>query len=997
MKVQYTFEKDQQNCLARWPHALPIQTIPIDERNVIGIIDLRTCLQALAQCSPEIINQPDKDYAVYALDYSEDDTPLVGQGMLSWGLEQPTPSSEPKMVTGRVTKDVLAALRGGTPETLEVKLKLNAVPRMQRPQTSHNADMRGYGSNAPTPTPTDLNSEWSSFIQSNPNLGRSANGPSAPSPGLPPPRYGSPLQARSPAPDARSDIYVPQPCAPTPPTTYVALAPASAPVPLQPMPSFLPTVASSQGPTPEDASEAPKLDDPAKFARPKKVKRPSSKAPKKRKSATGNPRGRPPGSGKNRTETGNTSAIEDATDAEETPGDGPKRKRAKTTKADWPNKAPLNSVPGSLRVAASTSGALRAMRPTGSGGTGLGGSHLQEIPRAPTPVPGQAPRPHNRPTGLEQPERSSISGFEAQRLQVSESGVPGPLMQDARSPSESVAQSPLAYTPEGESPGDIGSSPPVPRSTLSVRSSPPPSSPVLPPMPMSQPDSGFMSGGFDSMFDEDDLQLPTQNPFSKPKTTAASRPKKAAKSKAAKSKTAQPKRPLPPPSHGSQRPASALGLPQPPSPARGRAASQGLPEPAAHGPSGSVANASIPGKHKQMVIQQECHGPQELLPQQSFYTTPASGRAQSAKSQAKNPRETGTTKGAAHTLKRANTEPNLQRQESPTLEIDLPPIPQPSTESEFVGSEYVGPEHIKSDHVDPVGVEPYCAKPYLSEPGHNQSEYMKPKYTQPGHTDTAVQPLEPVYESPVEIPVDPMLQQAEPQSAELAIQPTIEAQNAYIEESNAPTSTAPGPVQDMDDSLLRLLSEPMDVTQDMGSELPPVAAPHSKSDLYRPQNSETAGPGAKPSIPASDPGALATEGSPLGNCLEEITEEVTEEEAAIRSKNNARKQSIKKRLEDAVEAGKMPTFCSNCGSISTPTWRKIWTQDSDGSPHMPEYSDKPGYITAIVILHRDENGKPTKYRTVKKYLGPAENPTDWTVAILCNRESLYCCLLTEIS
>lgn len=903
--------------------------------------------------------------------------PLVGQGMLSWGLDQPTPNSEPKMVTGRVTKNMLAALRGGIPETLEVKLKLNAVPRMQRPQTSHNTEMRGYGSNAPTPTPTDPNSEWSSFIQSNPNLGRSANGPSAPSPGFPPPRYGSPFQARSPAPDARSDIYAPQPSAPTPPTTHVALAPAPAPVSLQPMPSYFPPVASSQGPNPDDASELPKPDETAKSVRPKKAK---SKAPKRKKSSTGNPRGRPPGSGKNRTETGNTSAIEDATDAEEAPGEGPKRKRAKTTKADWPNKAPLNSTPGSLRVAASTSGALRTMRPTGAGGNGLGGSHLQEIPRAPTPVPGQVSRPQNRPAGLEQPRRSSITGFEAPRYQVLESGLPGPMLQDARSPSESVAQSPQAYTPEGESPGDIGSSPPVPRS------SPPPSSPVLPPMPMPQPDSGFMSGGFDSMIDEDDLQLPTQNPFSKPKTTVAGRPKKAAKSKAAKLKAAQPKQPLPPPSQAPQRPASSLGLPQPPSSVSARAASQGLAEPAAQGPSGLVANASGPLKQKQMVIQQECHGPQELLPQQSFYTTPASGRAQSAKAQVKNSRETGTTKAAAHPLKRANTEPHLQRQELPALPAGLPPMHKSPTELQPVEPEYIGPEHIKPDHTEPEGVEPYFA-----EPEHIQLGFMETEHTKPGHKEPTFQPQESLYQSPMEVPIDPMLQQAVPQQAELAIQPTIESPYAPVEESQAPTPIAPETTQDLDENLLRLLSEPMDVLQDIDPELPQMTALHPNSELSRPRNSETVGPGSMPPIPASDPGALASAGSPFDTTLEEITEEVTEEEAAIRSKNNARKQSIKKRLEDAVQAGKMPTFCSNCGSISTPTWRKIWTQDSDGSPDIPEYSDKPGCITAIVILHRDENGKPTKYRTVKKYLGPAENPGDWTVAILCNREFPYHC------
>lgn len=889
VKVQYTFEKDQQNCLARWPHTLQIQTIPIDDRNVIGIVDLRICLQALAQCSPEIINQPDKDYAVYALDYSEDDIPLVGQGMLSWGLEQQTSSSEQKLVTGRVTQNMLAALRGGVPETLEVRLKLNAVPRMQRPQTSQNPEMRGYGSNAPTPTPTDGNSEWSSFMQSNPNMGWSTNGPTVLSPGFPPPRYGSPIQAHSPAPEARPDMYVAQTGAPTPPLTNAA--------PTQTM-SFFPPIPSSQGLIPDDAPALPKTGESGQPTRPKPAKRASSKAPKKRATtATGNPRGRPP---KHRSETGNTSAIEDATDADEAPGEGPKKKRAKTTKADWPNKAPLNSAPGSLRVAASTSGSLRTMRPAASGSNGVGASHLQEVPRAPTPVPGQTSRPRGRPAGQSQARRSSMAEFEGlSRTQGSEMGIAGPLTQEARSPSE-AAHSPFqAYTPDGESPGDIGSSPPVPRSTHSVRSSPPPSSPVLPPMPipMPQPDSGFMSGGFDDLIDEDDLQLPMPMPATISHPTVSGRPKPSSKAKAGPTKPSAPSA-----AYGPPRPASR-GLPQPPFTGLPRPRSQGISEAVFQAPPELASNGPV--KQKEMVIQQEYPGPQELLPKKSIYNPSAS-----AKAQMKNARATGTTKAAARQLKRANTEPNLQRQETSEIPAGPPTMPPP--------------------HVEPKPREPEVQ---LSEP-LNQS--------------------------------------------------TIDAPSESVEEVHAPAPTpapkVPETVQDPSEHLLRLLSEPMEVNQDIDQDLPSIPAPHVPhpvSELPAPPNSEALGPGTMAPVPASDPGVLIHAKSPSTDIPDDNVQP---------SKNMSRKQSIREKLEQAVQNGQMPTFCSNCGSISTPTWRKIWTQDSDGSPDIPEYSDKPGCITAIMILQRDDNGKPTQYRTVKKALGPSEKPSEWTEAILCNRE-----------
>lgn len=849
---------------------------------------------------------------------------MVGQGMLSWGLEQPNLGSEPKLVTGRVTKNMLAALRGGVPETLEVRLKLNAVPRMQRPQTSHNPDMRGYGSNAPTPG-TDGNSEWTSLMQSNPNFGWPTNGPSAPSPGFPP-RYGSPIQAHSPAPDARHDMYAPQPGAPTPPTTAPALAPAPAQSTHVP---FYPLVPSSQGLTPDDALAPPKTDEPA---RPKKPKRPSSKAPKKKTTATSkNPRGRPP---KRKPDAGNTSAIEDATDAEEAPVEGRQIKRAKTTKADWPSKAPLNSAPGSLRVAASTSGSLRTMRPAASGGNGVGGSHLQDIPRAPTPVPGQLPRPQSMPAGSGQLRRSSMAGFEGSGFPVLERGMLGPSSQDARSPPEFASQSPYqVYTPEGESPGDLGSSPPVPRSTHSARSSPPQSSPVLPPMPLPQlqPDSGFMSGGFDEMVDEEDGRLSIPIPVTMPQPTVPDRPKPPKKSKS------NSKRPAPKTSHGPSRP-SSRGLPQPPVNAAPRPMSRDTSAPTFEMPVEVPANTNIPAKPKEMVIQQEYPGPQELLPKQSIYNPSGSALAQIAKAQGKKPQATGTAKGAAHPLKRSNTEPIIQRQEMPGLPNDSPPLPQ-----QPVKAESAEPDVERFQHI---------GRPTTGSPNM-----------------TTVQQLERVDELGAQSQNEPEMQQP--------TQPTVESPNGTIEEPQAPTPVAPELVQDTDAQLLQLLSEQMEIAHDIDPELPQVAAPHPDSELAQASNSETGGSESMPPISASDSEIRAAAGSPSESSLEE---------AAQQSKNMSRKQSIKKKLENAVTNGEMPTFCSNCGSISTPTWRKIWTQDSDGSPDIPEYSDKPGCITAIVILQRDGNGKPTKYRTVKKALGTAENSKQWTEAILCNRK-----------
>lgn len=48
VKVLYTFDDaSKTNCLARWPHLLDIQTAALDEKTHVGVIELKTCIQAI--------------------------------------------------------------------------------------------------------------------------------------------------------------------------------------------------------------------------------------------------------------------------------------------------------------------------------------------------------------------------------------------------------------------------------------------------------------------------------------------------------------------------------------------------------------------------------------------------------------------------------------------------------------------------------------------------------------------------------------------------------------------------------------------------------------------------------------------------------------------------------------------------------------------------------------------------------------------------------------
>lgn len=104
------------------------------------------------------------------------------------------------------------------------------------------------------------------------------------------------------------------------------------------------------------------------------------------------------------------------------------------------------------------------------------------------------------------------------------------------------------------------------------------------------------------------------------------------------------------------------------------------------------------------------------------------------------------------------------------------------------------------------------------------------------------------------------------------------------------------------------------------------------------------------------------------------------------SQSVSKREMIRQKLETAIDNGEMPPFCCNCGAIETPTWRKAWSKEIKGEPGYYEYSDEPGRVTAIIILTRNAEGKPTSYNLVKKYLGENESQDDYNEYLLCNRK-----------
>lgn len=156
------------------------------------------------------------------------------------------------------------------------------------------------------------------------------------------------------------------------------------------------------------------------------------------------------------------------------------------------------------------------------------------------------------------------------------------------------------------------------------------------------------------------------------------------------------------------------------------------------------------------------------------------------------------------------------------------------------------------------------------------------------------------------------------------------------------------------------------------------------------QESRSVSVGALPQIPASEPPAPPTLALPLPappTAFSEAPCPPSDCPDGRTKKNFVKKQTIKQRLENAIASGEMPPFCGNCGAVETPTWRKMWTQDHEGVPGYHEYSEKPGQVTAIDILERDADGKPTKYRLIKKTMASRDDKKDWNEMLLCNRKS----------
>ncbi|MCJ1474851.1 hypothetical protein MMC13_003511 [Lambiella insularis] len=445
LKVLYTFDdQNKTNCLARWHQVLHIRTALLDENTQIGVIELKTCIQAIVAASPELVAKLGQDYTVYAYDYSEYETPLVGQGMLSWVLasSSTTPSvpahQSRTMVTGRVCKNILGLFSSGAQETLEVKLRLVPVPTCL--QSEYIESMRKYRELSKV-MPEEFDAQaWTNFLQANPGILSTAEQSRSQSPMVGASQRDAGIEhvqrllsEGSASQNGREQYY--QSRRESVSSSTERQPPFRAGSPTSGIQMNIGHGAQQQANNRADSRASMRAELPLTFSRRESID---------------------PGY------TSNEDRFEE----------GPAKKRAKVMKADWPGKSNFGKQQDSLRVAASTAASVRVFQPTAMRPSEHPINSLEDPPRVPTPIPRFANQQ------LRPPLPTAKSGLGRMPSLTNTSDYTSPYAtSDAVKPTESAATSPEDARSTC-TPCEPASSPPVMRSVSLA-----PSSPVLPPIP----------------------------------------------------------------------------------------------------------------------------------------------------------------------------------------------------------------------------------------------------------------------------------------------------------------------------------------------------------------------------------------------------------------------------------------------------------------------------------------------------------------------------------
>lgn len=427
VKVLYTFDAESKTtCLARLSDTLQIPVVEIEQDASVGVIPLQRCLQSIILASPELLPPlHNQDYAIYAYDYSEHETPLVGQGMLSTAITQ-SGSSANTMVTGRVCQNIPAIFSNGVKETLEVKLRLTPV---KQPKDQNGTGSPRHGSFA-TSAGFDPNA-WNNAMP----------------PGRSPQDESELLHLDLMKSHSASERSVLDEMFGTDESINATHA--------------LKHMGSTNSLTDSGLGESPAFSAPFHSAPGSRAGSPMSSGGvlshmRHNSFSAGNayPIDQP------RCESrasmrGDYNNVQESSYDECLDDDGQPRKRAKITQTDWRGRSSFGGKSGNLRVTAATTASMQLYRPVPARPSAIG-HDLEPPPRVPTPVP----KVNNGPRRLVRPSLGPRS------LLRQSSTMSSYTMSDIDALSDAIASSPEDNSPgnsigDGVTPPDIPSSPPV--------------------------------------------------------------------------------------------------------------------------------------------------------------------------------------------------------------------------------------------------------------------------------------------------------------------------------------------------------------------------------------------------------------------------------------------------------------------------------------------------------------------------------------------------------
>ena len=75
-----------------------------------------------------------------------------------------------------------------------------------------------------------------------------------------------------------------------------------------------------------------------------------------------------------------------------------------------------------------------------------------------------------------------------------------------------------------------------------------------------------------------------------------------------------------------------------------------------------------------------------------------------------------------------------------------------------------------------------------------------------------------------------------------------------------------------------------------------------------------------------------------------------------------RRKIIEQRLNNSIQNGEMPQYCSHCGAIETPTWRRLYVMECEGKPGPLDSHEGEGETIGVEVTEKDDStGEATKF------------------------------------